>query len=57
MPVPYIKLEEMIIKDKGKNTDVPGRVEVPPGIDIRQVPDLCVIYNVLKIVEMEGTAK
>jgi len=37
MITPDIKLAEMIIKHKSKNTDNPGRAETPPGLYIGQI--------------------
>ena len=53
MVIRNMKLVEMIIKGKGEYTERAGWIEVPPGLNIRQFIDQCIIDNVQIIVKME----
>ena len=55
--VPDVQLVKMIIQDKSENPHGTGGVVVPPGFNIRNVPDPGIVNNTGEIIKMEGTGK
>jgi hypothetical protein len=53
MPVSNIKLAEMIINGKGEKGHRTVWAGIPQGVYIRQVADLCIIDNGVKIIKLE----
>jgi hypothetical protein len=57
MPVPDIKLAEMIINGKGEESHRTVWTGIPDGAYIREIVDLWIIDDLVKIIKLERTIK